>query len=60
MFPAECTKGDTELLRLHAICAYNAQKKKEEKGVYSVFRELSNEPKMKIVPKKFVEIQPGV
>ncbi len=23
-------------------------------------QELSNEPKMKIVPKKFVEIQPGV
>ncbi len=48
------TKGDTKLLSLCAIRAYNAQKK--EKG-YSVVQVLSNKPKTKIVLKKFVEIQ---
>ncbi len=31
----------------------------QNKGGKFVVYELSNEPKMKIVPKKFVEIQPG-
>ncbi len=52
------TKGGTELLSQCAIQTYNAQKKGEN-GEYSVVQEVSNEPKMKIIPKKFIELQPG-
>ncbi len=49
------TKGDTEFLSLHAVRARSAQKKRS----YSVVLDLLNEPKTKIVPKKFVQIQPN-
>ncbi len=39
---------------------YNAHKKKGAIGGYFVVQELLNEPKTKIIPKKFIEIQPGV